>query len=113
MVHGNLQFSAHLKCLSQLLILLSGVKKEVLLHFPILIHTTALLLDKVIDALLQTLDLLDGALHGDIEGVNGTLQPLEKVDLHHPDQEVLPIRLGEVHHLLLFVDMLILRQHIL
>ncbi len=49
-----------------------------------------LMRSKGVNPFFQACYLFDGAFHGDVEGMDGTFQSLEKVHLHHANQKVLP-----------------------
>ena len=58
---------------------------------------------EVADLPLQGLDLVDGPLHRDLEGIHRAFEALEEVHLHHADQDVFAVGLGEGSPSLLFV----------
>ena len=54
------------------------------------------------DAFLQPVDLVDGALERETEGIHGAFQALEEVDLHHGDEDSFAAFLGEAAEDLVF-----------
>ena len=58
------------------------------------------------DASFRVIDLFNGALQGQIEGMDRAFQALEEVDLHHADQVILTFGLGEPCHPFFFVERL-------